>query len=299
MAAETEPPFALRGADVTIVGLGLIGGSLAWALRERQLCRHVNGVTRRPESIGEALERGVVDWATTDLAAGVGGADIVVLAAPVRTILRQIPLVATWLKPGCVLLDVGSTKEAVVAAMALLPSHVQPIGGHPMCGKEKNGLAAADPALFEGAPFVLTPLTRTAPEAVALAEEMARGIGAHPMILEPGRHDRLVAAVSHLPYLLSAALMSVALQVGGTDEALWALAASGFRDTSRLAASDVQMMADILLTNRQAVGEMAQRCSAALERLAALIARDDEVALKATLSPLQAQRGGMFQGGRS
>jgi len=299
MAAETEPPFALRDAAVTVVGLGLIGGSLAWALRARQLCRQVGGVTRRPEGMAEALTRGVVDSATTDLAAGVGGADIVVLAAPVRTILRQIPLVAPWLKPGCVLLDVGSTKEAIVAAMAQLPSHVQPVGGHPMCGKEKSGLAAADPALFEGAPFVLTPLARTAPEAVTLAKEMARGVGAYPIILEPRRHDRLVAAVSHLPYLLSAALMSVACQVGGADGALWALAASGFRDTSRLAASDVQMMADILLTNRQAVGEMAQLCCAALEQLAAMIASGDETALKETLSPLQAQRGGMFQGGRS
>ena len=311
MSAEpaSEPPFMantrfaptgegndlrLRTAQVTIVGLGLIGGSLALALREGKRCRAVHGVARRAETVAEALQRGAIDAGTTNLAEGLAGADVAILAAPVCTILRLIPEVGSLLKPGCVLLDVGSTKRAIMGAMEQLPPQVQAIGGHPMCGKETNGLAAAEANLFQGATFVFTPLSRTAQDTLQLALGLAQAIGARPLVMEAARHDRLVAAVSHLPYALSIGLMAVAGEMAARDEAVWRLAASGFRDCSRLAACDVQMMSDILLTNREALIEMANAMKAQLDDLTNLVARGDKEALKNMLSPLQKRRSAMF-----
>jgi prephenate dehydrogenase len=149
----------LADIRVAIVGLGLMGGSLAGALRRR--CRVVIGVVRRAEMIEIASARGLIDRGTTDLAAGVRQADVVVLATPVRVILRLLAEIGPLLPEGCLLMDLGSTKLQIVAEMARLPGHVQPLGGHPMCGKEVSGIAAADPTLYRGHTFILTPLPRT------------------------------------------------------------------------------------------------------------------------------------------
>jgi prephenate dehydrogenase len=278
--------------QVTIVGLGLMGGSLAGALRDH--CRAVVGVARRPATVEAALARGLVDRATCDLAQGVAQADAVVLATPVRVILSLLEEIGPLLPPGCLLMDLGSTKARIVARMAALPEHVQPLGAHPMCGKETSGLAAADPALYRGATFVLSPLPRTSVDAREAARALVEAVDARPLLLEPGPHDRLVATVSHLPYLLACALVAVAEDVAAQDERVWDVAASGFRDTSRLAASDVTMMLDILLTNREAVLEALGRSQDQLERLAALIGSGEEGALRSLLEDVSARRGGLF-----
>lgn len=303
MIASTDPDFwsapstalqeaseALRRARVVIVGLGLMGGSLGLALRARRACREVIGVARRPETVETALQMGAVDRATTDLAQGVVGADLVILATPVRTILSQIPLLGRLLAPPCVLLDMGSTKGAICRAMAALPDGLQPIGGHPMCGKEVAGIEAAEATLYEGKTFVLTPLPRTDSRAVALAASLAAAVGSRVLFLEPERHDRLVAAISHLPYLLSSALVATAEEVGRRDGAVWQVAASGFRDTSRLAASDVTMMLDILLTNREAVLAMVETFQSRLRDLAERLEVGDEAGLRALLEAARARR---------
>ena len=303
MSAATDPDFrsapatahqeaneALRQARVVIVGLGLMGGSLGLALRARRACREVVGVARRPETVEAALQMGAVDRATTDLAQGVAGADMVILATPVRTILRQIPLLGDLLSPPCVLLDLGSTKSAICRTMALLPDGLQPIGGHPMCGKEVAGIEAAEATLYEDKVFVLTPLPRTGPRAVALAVALATAVGSRVLFLEPERHDRLVAAISHLPYLLSSALVATAEEVSRRDEAVWKVAASGFRDTSRLAASDVTMMLDILLTNREAVLATVETFRKHLRDLAERLEVGDEAGLRALLEAAYARR---------
>ena len=284
----------LKDAQVTVVGLGLMGGSLAAALRAEGACREVRGVARRPETIAEALARGFVDGGTLDLAEGVRGADVVVLATPVRTIVELIPHLGPLLPPGCLLMDVGSTKAAIVAAMERLPAHVQPLGGHPMCGKEVSGIGAAEAGLYQGATFVLTPLPRTSPEALALAWELVEALGARPLVMDAHRHDRLVAAVSHLPYLLSLALVAAAEDVAEEDGMVWDLAASGFRDTSRLAASDVTMMLDILLTNREEVAGMLGRLRRELDELARLLEAEDERGLRRMMKAARERRRGLF-----
>jgi len=280
---------------VAIVGLGLMGGSLALALTQGGLCQEVVGVARRPSTARDAVARGVVHRATTELAEGVATADIVVLATPVRTILCQIHELAAILVRPCLLLDLGSTKGDIVAAMGDLPPQVQPVGAHPMCGKETAGLEAAEPTLYEGAPWVLVPLPRTSASALALAHELALAVGGCPLVMDADRHDRLVAAISHLPYSLAVALTLTASEMDAKDELTWQLAASGFRDTSRLAASDVTMMLDILLTNRNAMRHMLQRVSAHVNRLAELLAAGDEAALRALLVAAHDQRAPMFQ----
>ena len=159
-----------------------------------------------------------------------------------------------------------------------------------MCGKESAGIAAADPALYRGATFVLTPLPRTAPEALSLGRSLVRATGADPLILDPARHDRLVATISHLPYLLACGLAGTAAEVAADDSTVWQVAASGFRDTSRLAASDVTMMLDILMTNRGAVQEALDTFAGQLHALARQIETGDEAALRSTLQAIQRAR---------
>jgi prephenate dehydrogenase len=265
------------------------------ALVEHSLCREVVGVARRPATIQEAITRTMVHRATMDLVEGVADADVIVLATPVRTILRQLRQLAAMALGPCVVLDLGSTKRDIVTAMQELQPQVQPVGSHPMCGKETSGLAAAESLLYEGAPWVLVPLLRTSSGALALARELAEAVGARPLVMDADRHDRLVAAISHLPYSLAVALVLATASFGAEDELVWKLAASGFRDTSRVAASDVTMMLDILLTNRLALGEALRRAGAHLTSLANLLDVGDEDGLRALLLAAHDQRAPMFQ----
>jgi len=293
----SEPPFTpgvrqpdLAQASVAVVGLGLMGGSRAAALATRRACRRVVGVARRPAALDEALRRGWIDAGATDLAEGVAEADLVVLATPPRTILAQVAGIGPLLPAGAVLMDLGSTKAAIVEAMQGLPAWVHPLGGHPMCGKERAGLAAADPNLFEGRPFILTPLRRTPAEATALGQALARAVGGCTMLLEPAEHDRMVAWVSHLPHLAALAVVRAARAGAERDPALWSLAAGGFRDTTRLAASDLTMMLDMFMTNRGPLLAAARQFQAELAQLCALIECGDEPALSRLLDEAIRQR---------
>ena len=282
----------LDGARVTVVGLGLMGGSLAGALRGQ--CQTVVGVSRRQDTIETALARGLVDRGTTDVAEGVRQADVVVLATPVRVILRQLAEIAPLLPQGCLLLDLGSTKAQIVAEMARLPGHVQVLGAHPMCGKERSGIEVAEPTLYEGCTFILSPLARTSEAALALGYELALAVGARPLVLSADRQDFLVATVSHLPYLLACALIATADATTSADPAAWEIVAGGFRDTSRVAGSDVTMMLDILLTNQEEVLSAVETFQAQLGVLAHLVASGEEGALRSRLSRIREERRRMY-----
>ena len=282
----------LADALVAIVGLGLMGGSLAGALRGK--CRGVIGVARRTDTIETALARGLIDQGTTDLPANVCRADVVILATPVGTILSLLDEIGPILRAGCLLMDLGSTKAQIVTKMAELPDHIQPLGGHPMCGREVSGLTAADPTLYQGHAFVLTPLPRTSKAALALGRALVEAVGAHPLALDPDRHDRLVAVISHLPYLLACALVGTAEAVASADPVLWDVATSGFRDTSRLSAAEVTMMVDILLTNREAVARALSSYEVQLRTLANLVESGDEESLHTMLTDIRGRRRSMF-----
>jgi prephenate dehydrogenase len=282
----------LQDCQVAIVGLGLMGGSLAGALRGQ--CRAVVGVARRAEAVEKASALGLVDWGTTDIAHGVRQADVVVLATPVRTILRQLAEIGPLVANGCLVMDLGSTKAQIVEEMARLPEHVQPLGGHPMCGKESSGIEVADPALYQGCTFILSPLPRTSEAALSLGCALAEASGAHPLILDGARQDFLVGTVSHLPYLLACALVATADATTSPDPAAWEIVAGGYRDTSRVAGSDVTMMLDILLTNREEVLRAVRVFQAHLASLARSLEAGDEDRLRENLSAIRQKRREMF-----
>ncbi len=265
-----------RSRHLTVVGLGLMGGSLALALRG--MADTISGVESNPAAREYALANGIVDYATNDLREGVSEADTVILAAPVRVIadmLRQ--RIGSYLRSNTLLIDIGSTKQDICRAMADLPIGIHAVGGHPMTGKESSGIEASDADLYLGRPFVLCPTRRTTPAGRLRALGLVEALRAVPIEMEAERHDRVVAAISHLPYLLSAALVSTVAREGETDAAVWQLAAGGFRDMSRLAGSDVQMMGDILSTNTQAVATLLAIFRMQLAHLEAmLISRDDQ-----------------------
>jgi len=282
----------LSECTVAVVGLGLMGGSLAGALRGS--CRAVLGVARRPGTAARAERLRLVDQGTTDETLALPQADAVILATPVRTIIRQLDRIPPLLRRGCLVMDLGSTKAQIAAAMAQLPPHVHPLGGHPMCGKETSGIEAADPTLYRNRTFILTPLDRTPDEAVTLGRSIVAAAGARPLILDPIRQDRLAATLSHLPYLLACALVLTADATTSKDPAAWEIVASGFRDTTRVAGSNVTMMLDILLTNREAVLEAASTFRTVFDELIGLTSDASEAPLRASLKASRKERRRMF-----
>jgi prephenate dehydrogenase len=269
---------------VALVGVGLLGGSLGLALRERGLARRVLAVARRPETVRQALALGVADEGSSDLDAGAAGADLVVLCVPVLSMPALVERMAPHLRPGAVVTDVGSTKSVLVRE---LPRRLRPenpyVGGHPMAGSEKTGVEAARADLFEGARYLLTPDADTPEETVERLERWVVRLGAVPVRLDPAAHDRAVAGISHLPHVAAAALAS-AVRAEGTAgspeiEILQQLVAGGFRSTTRIAASSPELWRDICLTNREAVLEALRLFGAELELFARALQAEDGPAL--------------------
>ncbi|MFO7321482.1 MAG: prephenate dehydrogenase/arogenate dehydrogenase family protein [Chloroflexota bacterium] len=274
---------------LAIVGLGLMGGSMALALRP--YADRITAVDPDPHTRDYACRVGMVDAATDDLKTGVSEADVVVLAAPVRTILSMVRnRIGAYLRMNTLLIDIGSTKEDICNAMGALPIGIQAVGGHPMTGKEQSGCEASEATLFQNRPFVLCPTRRTTPAARLRALAFVEALGAVAIEMDAHRHDRIVAAISHLPYLLSAALVTTVAQEAENDDAVWALAAGGFRDMSRLAGQDVRMMGDILSTNTQAVATLLAHFRMQLAMLEAMLISRDEQKLAERLTPARTAR---------
>ena len=270
----------LATRTLCIVGLGLMGGSLALALRAAGYAGRLIGVSRSAETLRQAQR--MVDVATDNLGAA-READVVVLCTPVRTIIAQLEQLAGVCKPGAILTDMGSTKAQIVRAMDALPAHLRAVGSHPMCGKEAAGIRAAEAGLFHGAPWLITPTARTDEEALSVVRALAERVGALPRLMDAAQHDALLAFASHLPYALAVGLVTATDQFSLDHPEVWEVMAGGFRDTSRVAASDVTMWLDILLTNAEPVLAAIRDVQFALDQLTALLERRDEAGLRALL----------------
>jgi prephenate dehydrogenase len=280
-----EPGFKTRLADchVGIIGLGLMGGSIALALKD--MCRSIAGYDIDASTIAQAIDRGIVDH-PIDLRGD--EVDLLILAAPVSAILDWIDRAPQIFSGEFHLLDLGSTKAQIVERMQSLPDRISPLGGHPMCGKESSGLDVADGDLYRGCRFALTPLERTQPSTLNIAQELIATLQARTLILGPQQHDRAAAAISHLPYLIATTLVDAVMNLD--DDAAWILAASGFRDTSRLTASDVTMLIDILKSNRAEVLNALDSARASLRETAELLEHEDWPGLHAKLEAVREKR---------
>lgn len=282
---------------LAIFGVGLIGGSVALALRRAGAVRTVVGAGRRRENLDVALKLGVIDQGTTDAAAAVKGADRVLIAVPVGQTAAVMGRIAPHLEPGAVITDAGSTKQdAIAAAERCLGAHFgRFVPAHPIAGAERSGAQAAREDLFQGKRLILTPLPRTEPAAVEAMQEFWQACGARVSRMAPAHHDAVFAAVSHLPHVLAFALVDEIAGKPNADE-LFGYAAGGFRDFTRIAGSSPEMWRDICLANRAALLAELDGYLRHLSQLRERLERADGAALEAVFERArQALRDGLAQ----
>ncbi len=278
--------------QLAVIGCGLMGGSFALALREAGLVERVVGHSRSPASAQRALELGVVDAVATMAAEAVAGADVVLLAVPVASTGATLLSLRGTLASDALCMDVGSTKADVAAAalQALGPQVGSFVPAHPIAGKERAGVAHADPRLYRGCRVILTPTALTDPARTRRAAELWAALGARVETMTPQAHDEALAAVSHLPHLLAFAFFqSVAAQPEG--QRFLALAGPGFRDFTRIAAGDPALWRDVFVANREQVLRHSATFRAELQRFEAALQSGDPAAIEALIAPPSAGRG--------
>lgn len=276
---------------VLVIGLGLIGGSLASALRHHRICRTVIGYDRDSDELATALRLGMIDIATDDLLAEAALADVIVLAVPVKAIEAVLAELLPVLRPETIITDVGSVKGNVVRAAEALFGEVPArfIPGHPIAGSEKSGIAAADATLFQHHKVILTPLPQSDREAVTLIARMWQAVGAQVLQMDVARHDEVLAATSHLPHLLAFSLVdTLAREQDGTE--IFRYAAGGFRDFTRVAASDPIMWHDIGIANKAAILQKIDEFSAGVQRLRDAIETEESQAMLGIFTRAKAAR---------
>jgi prephenate dehydrogenase len=280
MVNNMEDGFRLQDSRIAIIGLGLMGGSLAMALKGK--CAALYGVDSHPATLEFALDKKIVDQADTDPAKLLPQADLVILATPVPAILHFIKNLPSLLQKPCIILDLGSTKKEIVQAMATLPARFDPIGGHPICGKEKLGLENAEADLYQDAPFVVTALERTTSRAKSAINKIISTIGARLIEMAAEDHDRSLASTSHLPFLLSSAL------VLATPQELAPFVGTGFKSTSRLAGTPSHMMMGVLKSNRENIFTSIETFRSSLHQIESALQNENYAQLELILNQSRA-----------
>ena len=261
---------------LAIIGVGLIGGSLARVLREKGEVGEIVGIGRGAANLQRAVELGVIDRYDHDLATGVAGADLVFIATPVCTIASITEAIAPFLVPGAIVTDGGSVKEEIVAACEPhMPAGRHFVGGHPIAGTEKSGVDASFSTLYKGKRCILTPTPATDARALEKVSAMWQLAGSEVVLMDPVKHDKVVAAISHLPHMVAYSLVNSVGDYEGCDENILKYSAGGFRDFTRIASSDPVMWRDIALQNRSAVLEMMDFFAAHYGELRRLVAAAD------------------------
>lgn len=283
-----EDGFQLKNAKIGIIGLGLMGGSLAKALKGK--CSALCGFDTHLPTLELALATQTVDFASTfpspNLGEGLGvrgDVDVLILATPVNIILDIIPTLPSFIKQNCILIDLGSTKKSIVETMNQLPENFEVIGAHPICGKEKLGLENADANLYEGATFVITPLERTTSNAKSAVTQIISAIGANCIEMSAEAHDHTLAFTSHLPFLISSALAKTLPKEFST------FIGPGFRSTSRLAGTPSHMMMGILKSNRENVLQAIQAFRTSLDEFESHLQNQDYYLLEKSLKQSQSE----------
>jgi prephenate dehydrogenase len=275
------PDMNWRIDTLLIVGLGLIGGSLAAALRDKGFARRITAFNRNRASLDYALDAGLIDAAPQSLEAAVADADLIVVGVPTLTVARVFEVIRDHARPDVLITDVASVKGSVVAAAAAVFGSVPPrlVPGHPIAGAEKSGVEAAQAGLFERHRVILTPLPDTDDTALSSVDAMWRLTGAEVVRMDVAAHDRILAMTSHLPHVLAFALVdSLARQSASED--IFRFAAGGFRDFTRIASSDVVMWRDIAIANRSALLDAIDGFTVTLDGLRSAVAAGDGAMLE-------------------
>ena len=281
----------MRWRKVTLIGVGLLGGSLGLALKRRRLATRVTGFVRRAASVKECLAARAVDEATLNLQQAVSGADLIVLCTPIAQMTPLARRFSPCLKRGAIVTDVGSVKAGVVRQLEKIVSRAGGhfIGSHPMAGAEKMGVSAASPVLFENAVCAVTPTAKSHRGALKAVEGLWQSVGARVVRLKPGVHDAVVARTSHLPHLLAATLAAHVLDPRHADNNAM-LCATGFRDTTRIASGSPEMWRDIVIENRAHLRRELTAMARQIESLRRLLRAGDAAAIQEFLATAKQRR---------
>lgn len=270
---------------VSILGLGLLGGSISIVARNRKLVTRVIGWSNRDVTRLSALEKGIIDECQPTPQDAVRKADLVIICTPVGVMPHVLETIAPHLKPGAIVTDVGSTKRSVVAAGEKFLNGGNPfIGSHPMAGSERSGIGAADDRLFDDRLCILTPNERSDPKALVEVEEFWQDLGMRTTRLTPGEHDRLLADVSHLPHLVAAAMVAI------QEERAMSVAGPGFKDSTRIAAGDAGMWRDIFMDNKESVIRALDRLLAGLRDYRTAMQAGDSAKIESLLAAAAKRR---------
>ncbi len=277
--------------NIAIAGLGLIGGSLALSIKENKLAETVTGFGRSRERIKKAFDMGIIDNFFTEFEEGLENADMVIIGTPVRTITSIAEEIIPHLQPGTILSDVGSVKTPVVRSIeSTVREDVFFIGGHPIAGTENSGFEASVSTLFNNRICVLTPTEKSNPEALMRLEDFWQSVGSRVIIMDSQRHDSIFAAISHLPHMVAFSLVDAIQQMERFEKNILEYSAGGFKDFTRIAASDPVMWLDIALMNKNKIVEAIDYFESSLAKLKSSILSGDEETIKQTFETARDKR---------
>ncbi|MEK6646548.1 MAG: prephenate dehydrogenase [Candidatus Firestonebacteria bacterium] len=262
---------------VTIIGVGLIGGSIGLAIKKKKLAKKIIGVGRSIKNLRIAKKRGCIDIGTTDLKRSVQDAQLIVFATPVQTVPIILKSILPYLKKGCLITDAGSSKEDIIKEIErILPSQFHYVGAHPMAGSEKSGSIYASADLFKNAVCILTPTNKTNREALLIIRKFWESLGCKILFLSPFEHDTIISGTSHIPHLIACALVDFIGKKIQKDKSVLDLIGSGFKDTTRIALGDPQMWSQIFLSNRKKLSADIQNFCESIAKIAKYIKKNDK-----------------------
>mgnify|MGYP001618267562 FL=1 len=283
-----ELPFFNR---MVIVGVGLIGGSLAMISRRKGLVKEIIGVGRGAANLKEAVKLNIIDSFTFDISEAVKGADLIVMATPVGSFEWLVKQMRHSLNKGAIITDAGSVKGRMVSRIErLLPKGTYFVAGHPIAGKEKTGVKAASQTLFEGTKCILTPTKKTDASALKKIKALWKAVGAEVVLMDPMLHDKVLGAVSHLPHAAAYSIVNTVAEIKKDGNNFIAFSGGGFKDFTRIAASSPEMWRDIFLSNRENLVNMISRYQKNLEKLKRYIKDKDSKGLIKELEKAKAIR---------
>jgi prephenate dehydrogenase len=285
----------MQQLKVTIVGLGLIGGSLGMAIKKKKLAR-VIGLTRDASKAALAVDMKAVDYASTNIKGIIQEADLIFICYPIHMIVPEISKIIQFVKRGAIITDVGSSKTLIVReAEKLARKGVLFVGGHPMAGKEKTGLENSEADLFEGKNYILTKTAKTDAKALNFLKTFLSKLGAKVQVLAPDVHDNIVAGISHMPVAVAAALVDSVLSSQRFSSSMKHFAASGFRDSTRIASGDPKLGTDMFVTNKKAVLSSLNSFKKSLAKIERLIKQGNATTIHEMLSQIKEFRDSIYE----